>query len=334
MTKKAFIAALLILIILSPVFAGFDFSFGSDFSITVSKEFDTEGFANKAEAGAYVEVTYAEENLTADVKGTVSLSSNDSAEYDFEKIFASYVVNDFEDKTLTLTAGKFPSTWGLGYINGYKIGNIINPEDKEYSVLASQSLDKGWAVEVQAVLPIFENEAFKIGAQGRKDLSMEVIKEARACAVFNPTDNVISLAAAANLSHWADITVGAEFNYNYDENADEKTELTLAASAQKSFEIKKDGKTMPLTDALALEVSFSGSEHQTKLINKATLGLSDKIDLYSTTKLAFGSATEFEETVGATYTIEKGLEAAGSLTFSHADSTNEVKLTASLSYKY
>ncbi len=332
MIKKTFVVLLLVFIALTPVFADFDFFFGTDFSVSGTKVFKTEGITDKAAAKAYVELEYEKENFYVDVKGTVSLSSKSSAEYDLEKVYASYRIISYKDNPLTIMAGKYPSKWGLGFIDGYKTGNIITPEDNEYSVSAAQDFDNGWSADLQVVLPLDNNKTVKIGAQGRKDFSLETLKEARLTASINLSAKTVSATAAAKLNAWADFVVGTEFDYNYDKDASTETKLVFAASALKDFEISIDSKAKTLTDALTLNFILEGGKYsQTVIVNHATLGLTDKTDIYSKTKLSIGSGiTAFEQIIGATYTLEKGLVADGFITID----TESVMLSAVLRYNY
>ncbi len=332
MKKKTFVTLLLILTILTPVFADFNFYFGTDFSISGTKAFKTKGITDLTEAQAYVEVTYAEKNFNADVKGRVSLSSNSSAEYDFERIFASYKMKSFDDNTLTIMAGKYPSTWGLGKIDGYLIGDIITPEDNEYSISASQEFDKGWSSELQAVMPLDNDKTFKIGAQGRKGFSSDVLNEARLSIVFNPTDKIIGISAATDLTYWAEISAGADFAYIYDKDASTKTELVFSASALKDFDVEINSRTRKLTEALSLNFIIEGGKYaQTLIVNHADLELTNKSSIYSKTTLGLGGGiTEFIQILGATYTLERGLVANGYVTID----TDSITLTADLSYNY
>ncbi|MCR5761431.1 MAG: hypothetical protein K6F82_05510 [Sphaerochaetaceae bacterium] len=337
MIKKSFIVFILLLSIMTPVFAdGFEYSLGSTFSLSGTKVFDVDGINDHASAEGYAEATYSIDSLKADVKGVLTLHSEEKAEYDFEKLSVCYTMMGLQNNNLTITAGKFPSDWGLGYVDAYKVSDSITPDDNEYSVAAAQDLNDLWHVELQAVLPIANDETFKIGAQGRKGFSMDVLKEARAALVLNPTDNLVTLSAAANLKYWADFTVGTDFTYFYDEDADIKTKTVLAASALKNFVFSTETDNKTLIDALALRFTFNGSDFaSTEVINNAALDLTKKVQIISSTEFIFSkSSTKYSLTAGASYALADGLKADGYLNLTNKSGSSAVSLTAVLSYEY
>ncbi len=336
MVKKHIVALLVVFMAVCPVFAGFDFFFGTDFSIKGNKVFDVDDFDDSAEAVAYAEITYAENNLKINAKGEVSLNSGADPEYELEKISARYRIKNVGGTTLIIMAGKYPSAWGLGYVDGYKAGDIITPEDNEYSVSVSQHYTGGWQAEIQAVLPILEDETFKIGAQGRKDFYTDVLKEARLSTVLNPSDEVLIASAAADLSIWADITAGADFSYYYGEDAVCSTNLTAMASALKSFDLSTDFKDMTLLDSLCAKVIVVDGEYSsTSILNNATLDFSDRTVLYANTKLDVGtSIDQFTQIAGVTYTIANGLKADGNVTYIHTSLLDSLLFTATLSFSH
>ncbi len=338
MVKRTLTAVLLVFSVLTPVFAdGFDFFFGTVVSVTGTKNSKIDDITNSVSAEADAEVTFTQKNLKADIKGTVSFNSEEKvAEFNLEKIFLRYRFKSINSNYLTITAGKFPSSWGVGYVDGYKISDIITPEDDEYSVSLSQSFDGDWQIELQGVLPFYNEEIFKLGLQARKDFSLELLKGARASVIYNPTESIILFSCAAELYYWTDFTVGTDFFYYYDKNASVKSRTEIAASALKDFSISTETKDYMLMDAIALKICYDEAKFKsTSIINKASMEVSDRLEVSLSTGLTFTSSpTYFMHTADVTYKIDKGLKADCLLSYLHVENNDTVMLSATITFNH
>ncbi len=283
MTKKLFIAVLVVFSVLTPVFAGFDFHVTSEAGLELYNGTGSFQFLGTSQTTG--SVAYDEGDLHAEVSAKVYFgNSEDSQGVSLETAFAQYKLNDFGNNTLTLTAGLALVDWEFGELesNG---ASLCVASETEYLVAGRQTLDNGFTVEAGVVLPLFgKADTAKIGVMGEKAFDTEVFKSVNAAVTYD-FDKTLDVSASTKLNAWADITGGVDFEYNAE---DKSTLFYLAAEASKDFEIKTDSSAMKLTETLSLTERFADGAHDLFTFNNLVeLEVNKDVDAYLETEFHF-----------------------------------------------
>lgn len=181
-------------------------------------------------AAGNVSVNASFSGVKAEAKGSYAFYSMDGSsgsEFSIDKANIRFRIPSFGGKKITITAGKAPISWGLGYY--YRVGDVLfdsSMHNKEagtsdsrniWLLEASQSLGGGFAGDIAFSIPL-ESQKARIGATLRKSFSNKYFKGIYGYYSYSE-GNIHKAALALDMNLYFDITAGVESQFRSEKDA-------------------------------------------------------------------------------------------------------------------
>jgi len=220
--------------------------------------------------------------IKAEVRGAFSyyklLSQNDVTP-SLEKAYIKFRFPSFNNKKLTIAAGKAPLSWGLGTY--YRIGDVLldlksndkagESVDRNIWLLSmSQSIGNGWAFDAALSMPL-EEQKKAAGLTIRKTLDNDFLKSIHGFYSYSE-GNVHRASLAFDISLYFDITGGVESRFR---GADD---YRAVINLMRQYSIESETSSCTIGLYLSSELDFYESEYN--IFSALSIAPTDRISIY------------------------------------------------------
>ena len=234
-------------------------------------------------ASPYLAAQYSASSVKAEVRIAYDINSiTGNGVFSLDRASIRFRFPSFENTKMTVSAGRFPISWGMG--SYYRAGDVLfsDPvvneeigtmsERSRWAVTISQPLVKGLVLEGAFLPPLAENAGGEVfGALLRYSFKNDWIKEARASYSYSRGDNRHKAAFLLDASMYFDIIVGVESTFTY---ADD---VRILLDVKKAYSVDTDTGSHQIIAYLSSEADIHAGRYN--IMPAVSIGVSDRTTL-------------------------------------------------------
>lgn len=283
--------------------------------------------------------SFSAASLKGEAKGSIAFSKVGDAQpatsFSLDKAYAKFRFPSFGGRKMTVTFGKAPVSWGVGYY--YRIGDVLLPfgatsrcGDGEgrsvWLVEASQGFGSGFSGDVAATIPL-EGGTKSVGATVRKSFSNPVMKEVLGFYSYSEEAGH-RVALALDLSAYFDMTVGIESRIE-----GSAVSHRFAGNLMKQYSFETEESSVSVGVYLSGEANLQDKAYETMC--SVSVSPSDRADLNLSVVNSFvdGSYMGVVSSLSSSFVVSNGVKASLLCLYGYNNALDGHSFAASLSFE-
>lgn len=271
----------------------------------------------------YLQLSYSEAAVKSEIKFHFDIDKDlfaSTTKIVLDKAYVRFRVPTFENKKLTMVAGKAPVSWGMGQL--YRGGDLlfsstlsnveagVDVENNTWVVSVSHPLFTSTSLDLAFVPAVEDIKCEKVGALFKFSPQADFLKEIRLSYVYSDSQHQASALVDMNL--YFDINVAVETAFRASDD------FRVVANLYKAFSIETDYESHSLNLYLSYQGDFYNETQDLTVVLSYALTDRTSITAYQSNSWTSGNYTQLSGSLYSTTNLANGVE----LTILSAITTN------------